>query len=315
MMKSPFFLLLLAGFGVWAQTTPPDAAKPADQSSPGAVVVVEGRKYTAEELQKILSVLAPQAQQAFAKDHKEFVKQLGRLIHLSHLAEEAKLDQQSPVKEQLDLNRMTMLMNAEVNDKHKHIMVSDEDRTKYYEAHQDRYTQAKVKIIYVAFSPNAATAAPDAKGKKPLTEEQAKLRAEEVLKKIRDGGDFVALVKEYSDDPISVSENGDFGPIKSSDSVDNAIKTAVFALKAGEVSEPIRQPNGYYIFRLQEMLTQPFDQVKDQIYTQIQNEKMQQWLVDTDKNLDIKFLDESYFAAPATPPPPAPPSLRGPAPK
>ena len=316
-MKLPFFLLLLAGFGVWAQTAPADAAKPADQSSPSAVVVVEGHKYTAEDLQKLLSVLSPQAQQAFAKDHKEFARWLGGLIHLSRMAEEAKLDQQSPVKEQLELNRMSMLMNAEVNDKHKHIVVSDEDRKKYFEDHQERYTQAKVKVIYVAFSPNAATAAPDAKGKKPLTEEQAKLRAEEVLKKIRDGGDFLALVKEYSDDPISVSENGDFGPIKSSDNIDNSIKTAVFALKAGAVSEPIRQPNGYYIFRMEEMLTQPFDQVKDQIYTQIQNEKLQQWLGDIGKNLDIKILDESYFAAPATPPPPAPapPSLKGPGPK
>jgi parvulin-like peptidyl-prolyl isomerase len=317
MMKSSFFLLLLAGLGGWAQTTPPDAAKPADQISPSAVVVIEGHKYTAEELQKVLSVLNPQAQQAFAKDRKEFVRRLGVQMHLSHLAEESKLDEQSPVKEQLELNRMSVLANAEISDKHKHILVSEEDRTKYFEAHKDRYTQAKVKLIYVAFSPNAATAAPDAKGKKPLTEEQAKARAEEVLKKARaEGGDFVALVKEYSDDPISVSENGDFGPIKSSDNIDNNIKAAVFALKPGDISEPIRQPNGFYIFRLEEMLTQPFDQVKDQIYNQIQNEKLQQWLTDADKNLDIKFLDESYFAAPATPPAPAPapaaPSLKGP---
>jgi parvulin-like peptidyl-prolyl isomerase len=283
-----------------AQQAAESSAKPGEGSKEPVVVTVEGRTFTAADLDKILAVLSPAQQQTYAKDRKEFVKQLARLMHLSQLAEKDKLDQQSPVKEQLELARMTMLSNVEINDRQHRMIVTDEERKQFFEAHKvDRYSRAKVKIIYVAFNPNP-TAEPDSKGKKPLTEAEAKARAEEILKKIRAGGDFVKLVKEYSDDPISAAENGDFGPIKRSDDIDQQIKSAVFALKAGEVSEPVRQPNGFYIFRLEENVSEPFEGLKNQIFTELQNEKLRQWLSNTDNDLQIKYDDKSYFAPQAS---------------
>jgi hypothetical protein len=57
------------------------------------------------------------------------------------------------------------------------------------------------------------------------------------------------------------------------------------------VSEPVRQPNGYYI-RGESVSAMPFTEVRDQIFTKIQQVKMAAWMETTTKDLKIKHRDD-----------------------
>jgi peptidyl-prolyl cis-trans isomerase C len=296
-------VLLLSALSVWAQapataTVPqsPPAKLPADLGSvpPDTLVAtVDGTKVTAADLQAILRVLPPGARQQAMKSPRQFLEQFGLLKRLSGMAQKAGLDQQSPWKEQIEYNRMVALAQAELMQAQNQVTIPEEELQKRYEADKDRYTQAKVKVIYIPFSPNAKEQK-DADNK-TLTEAEAKAKAERLLAEIRSGADFVKLVKENSSDPTSVAKDGDFGTIRRSDKIPDAVKNVVFSLKPGEVSEPVRQPNGFYLFRVEESNTEPFDQVKAQILKELKQQKFQQWVQTTQKSIDIKIEDEALF--------------------
>ncbi len=251
------------------------------------VATIDGDKVTAGDLQAILRTMPPQVQQQALSNRRQFLEQYGVMKRLSAEAEKAKLDQQSPWKESLQNMRMQVLLQAEINQKIAEIQVPVEEQRKSYEANKERFLQAKVKAIYIPFSTEPVSQA-DKKGEKVLTEEEAKARAESLLKQIRGGADFVKLVKENSKDPVSAAKDGDFGTIKKADQIPDAIKTAVFAAKAGEVTEPVRQPSGYYLFRVEEAGPQPFEQVQDNVANEIKNSRFQEWLNSVQKSVDIK---------------------------
>ena len=111
------------------------------------------------------------------------------------------------------------------------------------------------------------------------------------------------LVKEHSEDQASAAKDGDFGTIRRSDNLPEAIRNAVFALKSGEISEPVRQPNGFYLFRADDVGVRPFTQVRDEIFNEVKNLQFKSWMDQTEKSVVVKYVDEAFFN---TPPPPAP---------
>jgi parvulin-like peptidyl-prolyl isomerase len=287
-----------------AQTAPANSSVAPDT----VVASIEGKSLTAAEIDKLILGLPPQLQQNVRKDRKQFLQQWALFKRISGMAEASKLDQQSPYKERLDYMRMQLLLNAQLEQVSLQIPVSGEDQKKFYQANPERYTQAKIKVIYLPFTATASPNAPaDPNAKKPLTEVEAKAKAAEIVKDIRSGADFVKMVKEHSQDQASAAKDGDFGqPISRADSIPEEIKKTVFALKPGEISEPVRQPNGFYIFRLEEISVQSYDEVKDAIFKELKEAGFKQWFEAQQKQVDVKFENEAYFApqAPATPPAP-----------
>lgn len=271
------------------------------------VATVDGKQVVAGELQAILRALPPASQQQVLRNPRQFLDQFGLLRKLWAMAETAKLHEKSPLKEQLEYNRMVGMAQAQLMETQNQIHIPVEDAQKQYEATKDNYAQAKVKVIYIPFSPNAATAKQSASGTKVLTEAEAKEKAEKLLAEFKGGADFVALVKEHSGDSVSKGKDGDFGTIKRSDRLPEAIKTAVFALKPGEVSEPVRQPNGFYLFRVEESSQQTFDQVKNQIMNEMRQAKFNEWMQATQKSIEVKIENEAAFATAAPAPPAAQP--------
>ena len=167
-------------------------------------------------------------------------------------------------------NRMLALAQAQLQEAQNQVNVNPEEVQKYYDANKDAYTQARIKVIYIPFSPDPIRRNRPHPRKKVLSESEAKAKAEKLYADFQAGADFVKLVKENSDDPASASKDGDFGTFRRSDQLPEEIKTAIFALKPGQVSKPVRQPNGFYIFRAEEIGTEPFDKVKAQITEDLQ---------------------------------------------
>lgn len=90
-----------------------------------------------------------------------------------------------------------------------------------------------------------------AKGAKPAikrSKAEAKKRAEEALAKAKKGDDFSELVKTYSDEPGAAERLGNLGKFKHEAMV-KPFADAAFALKVGEISEPVETEFGFHIIK------------------------------------------------------------------
>ncbi|MCC6390148.1 MAG: peptidylprolyl isomerase [Bryobacterales bacterium] len=282
--------LLLQG-----QAAAPPAA--ATAVTPDTVVAVTGGiKLTAGEVQKLVASLPAQMRQNYDRDPRGFLSQYFMLKRIVAFAEEKKLQDRSPYKEGIELARMQVLWQAALEEQSREAVVSSEDEKKYYEERKGDYTQARVKLVYIPFAAGKAQTVDPSK--KTMTEAEGLAKAETVVKEARGGKDFVALVKANSEDPISKEKDGDFGPVKRTDRLPDPIKNTIFQLKPGEVSEPIRQPNGYYVIRLMELVPQPFEEVQSAIHLELKNQRVKQWIETNAKATQLQVERADFFASP-----------------
>jgi peptidyl-prolyl cis-trans isomerase C len=287
-MKSIAIFILLGSLPVWAQG-------PADISPETVVAHIGDKPVTAAQLRAIMQTNPPEAQKGLLKDGKTFVDYVAFTQKLAQLAEKEHLDQKSPIKETLEAQRMQTMAAAEFQAAQDAITVSGNEQRKFYQANKDRYTQAKIKLLYISFH-NNPPAPSDPQAKKILGEPEAKAKTEKLLAQIRGGADFVKLLKEYSEDP-SKAKDGDFGtPIRRSEKVlpDDVI-TAIYAMKPGQVSEPVRTPIGYYLFRLEELTIQPYEEVASDIFMEIRQSRFNEWINSIRKGLDVKIDKPEFF--------------------
>ncbi len=298
-MKFVFAFLSFAVI-VAAQTPPAGLPKPASNT---VIATIDGKKVTYGDIEKYVRGLPPQLQQTALQNRKQFIQQYGLMLRLNAMAEKAKLDEKSPYKESLESARMQILTQAQISELYDTFPITVEDEKKYYDENKSRFEQVTLKVIYIPFSPKSANASAD--GKKHLTEDEAKAKAELLVKEVKGGADFVKLVNENSEDATSKAKGGDFGTFSRSDNIPDSIRSVVFALKAGEVSAPLRQPNGFYIFRAESISQKPFSDVVGQIVSELKNTHLRGWLESATKGLDIKYDDEQFFASPAAPNAPA----------
>lgn len=259
-----------------AQAVPPDTV----------VARVDGQAITAGEVQAMVDALGPQIRQFYERDPKEFVRQYALQAKLARLAEEQKLDQQAPYKQRLRYSRESVLMQSLMERRMNETPISEDEIQARYMQSGGGDPQYRTKVLYVAFSSD---------GGGSRTEAQAKAKAEELRAKAAAGADFVALVKEHSEDPASREKNGDYPPMRQSDPLPEPVKKAVFSLKPGAVSEPIRQANGFYIFKLEGVDAKPLAEVREQIVNQIRQERFGAWFQGVRQNLDVKFENEELL--------------------
>src|SRR5437899_9496530 len=125
----------------------------------------DGTKFSMGEFRRLYGALNAQQQQSVIRDRGEFLHQYAMLRKMSKMADANKLDQQSPYKEALEQNRMQVLSQATINETLNSFIVEPGDILKSYEANKSKYTQVKVKAIYISYSEAAPSTT--AKGKKP----------------------------------------------------------------------------------------------------------------------------------------------------
>ncbi len=219
------------------------------------------------------------------------IKQYALSLRLLDFAKAEKLEEKSPYKEALASSRMVVLIQAALQEGSIKPTVSAAEQQKFYDENKDRYTDAKVQVIYLGFvgDPQAASKAnPD---KKYRSEDDAKAKLEEIRKQVKTREDFVRLVKEFSEEETSKNNDGDFGTIRKADNVPPDIKQVIFSMKAGDVSGPVRQQNGFYLFRIDETMVEDYASVKDSIFTELQNRKARAW-VEEMQNRPIEIVDK-----------------------
>ena len=113
------------------------------------------------------------------------------------------------------------------------------------------------------------------RGADDKTKAEARQRAQSILDDIRKGEDFATLAERYSEDSVSRGKGGDLGEFGRGEMV-KPFEDAVFAMKPGQLSEPVETEYGYHIIRLDAYTpagTIPLDEVKDRIRKALAAEK------------------------------------------
>lgn len=285
-------VLVASSFAVLAAQAPPI-------KSDEVVATVNGEKITAGMIQSLRNGAAQQFQKATQQNNKDFLKSVAGLLALSRAADQEKVDQKEPYRDQWLFLRMNFLANAYVSYLNTQVKITQQEIQEQFEKNKGEYEEAMVRAIYIAFSRAGGT---DAQGRKRLTEAEAKAKAEKLVAALKkEGADFAKLAKENSDDAASAEKGGDIGGMKrGATGVPSEIRIAVFALKPGEVSEPVPQPAGYYIFKLDQIKVTPFEEAASNIATQLQTQKVQAEVQRIISTLEIKHLNEAFFAEPKT---------------
>jgi peptidyl-prolyl cis-trans isomerase D len=122
------------------------------------------------------------------------------------------------------------------------ITVSDADLADYYAKNKNRYISAEQRHahhILVAVNDKVDAAA-------------ALKKAQDIEAKLKAGSNFEALARQSSDDAGSATQGGDLG-LSERGSLEGPFGDALFAMKPGEVSTPVRTKFGYHIIRLDEV--------------------------------------------------------------
>jgi len=279
---------------------PPQAAPPPPPVTPDTVVAeVDGKKLTAADADKIFATLPTQYQQSARVQPDKALTTIFVLRYLAEEAEKANLDKISPWKDTIEFQRLNVLYQAEINHVKNTTVVSDEDLEKTYKENPDRFKQSKVKVIHLSFSATPDKPGPD--GQKLLSEAEAKAKAEDLRKQILSGADFGKLARENSDDKTSSARDGDFGTISRNSPYPEPVKAAVFALKDGEVSEPVKQANGFYLIRVESSVVQPFNDVRTQIIEEMRQARFNEWMKSVQTRFAVKIDNPAYFT-PKRPP-------------
>lgn len=158
------------------------------------------------------------------------------------------------------------LIDIKVADK---IVITDEETKAYYDANPQFFQQpGQVKASHILIKVEPTADEPKkAEARKKITEVQQKLK---------DGGDFAALAKEYSEGPSS-TRGGDLGYFRRGQMV-GPFEEAAFSMKPNEVSDLIETRFGYHLIKVYDKKpeqTLAYADVKDKIAQRLKQEKVQ----------------------------------------
>ncbi|MBU2562817.1 MAG: peptidylprolyl isomerase [Actinobacteria bacterium] len=159
------------------------------------------------------------------------------------------------------------------------VIVTDQEVKQYYEDNKNTFFLVPVRVkashILAIFPLVEDNSEETEEGR-----EEALEKIKMVEDKLKDGGDFEDLARQYSDDGKSGENGGDLGYISKGQMVEEFDKT-LFSLDVGEVSEIVETEYGFHIIKAtdyEEEYIQEFNEVEESINTYLLNlQKAEKW--------------------------------------
>lgn len=147
--------------------------------------------------------------------------------------------------------------------------VSEQAIREHYDANQKQYmiseAQRRARHILIKIDKD--------------TDDSAALSKIKVLRaRILKGESFADVAKKESQDPGSAKQGGDLG-FFAKGVMDPAFEAVAFALKKGELSEPVKSRFGYHLIKLEDLQPEqvkPFKDVHDGIKKELQMQQVEQ---------------------------------------
>lgn len=299
-------VILLCGIEVCAQS-PANPNSPATQPkvSPDAVVLTIGTtKITAKEVEDFVGALPPQYRAYFAGPGKPQIPDLiTRYKLLAQEAERRGLDKDGDVPLKLRIARESILMGAVEAQIVRESPVTDEGAAKYLNDNKAIFEEAHAKRILIAHKSSIpTTTAQDLPSK-----EEALAKANEIRKKLADGGDFEEQASKFSNDILTSGKGGDMGFIRRANPQMNQapkqgqipitppVEEVIFSIPIGSISDVIDAPFGFEIVKVEERRIPKVADIKKEIEMRIRSAKMEDLLKGLKEKTQIK-VEPGYFS-------------------
>jgi peptidyl-prolyl cis-trans isomerase SurA len=169
-----------------------------------------------------------------------------------------------------NLERRVIVSRIEQNEILGRIAVSEEEAREYYNAHKAEFTSPQSITLR-----EILVAAPVEGGAVNVgRDEAARDKANDIRRRALAGESFEKLAADLSDSP-SRANAGLIGPLTMTE-LSPDLRKLIEAMKAGDVSEPLRSPRGYQVFKLESSTppeTLPFEQAREQIADRVFTDK------------------------------------------
>lgn len=266
----------------------PKAVVPPDK----VVISVGDVKITAAQFDLIIDSLPEQSRAAArGPSRKAFADQLVKILVLAQEGKRRKLDQAPGYQMQMMIQGDNVLAGLTFEQIAKDTKLGDEDVRKYYELHKSEFDEVHARHILIRMQGSPAPVKP---GQKDLSDAEALAKAQELRKKIQDGTDFATLALAESDDTVSAAKGGDLGSFKRGQMMP-AFEEAVFKMKPGELSEPVKSPLGYHIIKLESRSAgKTFEEARAEMEKRMRPEAAQKAMEELLKN-SAATLDPDFF--------------------
>jgi peptidyl-prolyl cis-trans isomerase C len=248
-----------------------------NDSEKEVIAVINGQPLTKMHYDQLLQQYRPEARQWAEQNKGRFMRELVLQELLAQEGKRLNLEKTPEVQARLHVQENSTLARAVVQ---KYIDekadITDQRMQQYYDQNKGEFVEEEqVSASHILVQ----------------TEEEAK----EVRKELAQGKDFEELAKEKSTGP-SGPQGGDLGTFGRGRMV-GPFEEAAFALKAGEISEPVKTQFGWHIIKVtkrSEGEQQSFDQVKEDIREKMSSEYVQTLLKDLQDKATIEVKDPAY---------------------
>jgi peptidyl-prolyl cis-trans isomerase SurA len=230
-----------------------------------------------------------QASEEDVNFHMERLKEDNRLsdAQLQDMLQSRGMTMESYRKQIRESLLVSKVVNAEVRSR---LVILETELQEAYEQRQSQYRVAgELTVSHILFLvPEGAAAEP---------EKRVKAKAAEVLQQLRDGRDFAALAREYSEGP-SAERDGLLGTFRTGELLPG-FEEAVAGLQPGDISDLVRTQVGWHIIRLESRKAgghQPFEEVREELRSELSRTKTEkkymEWLESLRQQSYIKILYE-----------------------
>lgn len=166
----------------------------------------------------------------------------------------------------------------------KHLTVTDAEIKEYYQQNLTKFASPpKVKARHILV--------------------RNRKEAEQVMKKLRNKGDFAKLAKEYSIDLPMAREGGSMGTIEKGRTLPE-LEKVLFVLNVGEISDIVETRFGFHILTVDEIITTQYrplnevsEAVKSAILMQKEAKAFDEMSGKLEKNAKIEIFEDRVQAA------------------
>jgi peptidyl-prolyl cis-trans isomerase C len=234
------------------------------------VADVDGYKISREMYDVFVNNVSNGEASLTEQQRKDLLENIVRGRLLAREAEASGLEKGSEIRAQLELSRLNVLSQAA--------------SAKYLKDHPA--TEAEMKAEY---DKRVATVNRlEYRASHILVKTDAEAR--KIIEQLKSGGNFAAIAKAQSQDPVSKEKGGDLEWFSPGNFVPE-FANAVTSLAKGQTSAaPVQTEYGYHVIRVtdtREAVPPPFEQVKDQMQKIVETQKTTKYLEELDKKSKI----------------------------
>ncbi|HLH06660.1 MAG TPA: peptidyl-prolyl cis-trans isomerase [Terriglobales bacterium] len=279
----------------------PQQTKPAEVPESAAVITLKGlcpgnsgpatgpncqTTISREQFDKIVNTLNPE----LPPDRRQtLAEQYARALILQNIAERQGIADTPHFKEMMELTRTQVLAQELITQTREKSKPTPAEIDDYYKKHEADYQEASFKRLYI---PKANPSLKESVQGQSV--EELKAEAEKIRTRLVAGEDVDKIEKEvYANAGIKTPPPPTSIPNWRRSMVSPA-QASIFDLKPGEVSQPIVQAEGVYIYKMESKKPVPLNDVRTEIESTLLTEKMRTSLNSILEQVKTD-LNQNYF--------------------